>query len=497
MKPFRRPVSSAARSSRSVRSAGSSFVAVALSLAACGGLNVSDPQGASRGCNVGGANEGVKQPGNAPGGVDLAYGDLAVSPDGSYVVYDKGERLAVVWTDTGLVQELPVRLPSRLGFAKSRHVVYVSSTFDGSLHAIDVASAETLWTTPLDEHTDGFLAVTRDDTRLAFAASDTLWVLDAGDGKVEHMLALERPPVDLEVLPDDRRIIVVESHEFEARAPNGTDAAASVSTRLDVLDLENGRARAVRVPNCSDDIVVTGDGARALLAPTTCAKDPISIIDLSDGNESFVKNLPGFGPVVIAPDGVTAVGFLDANQVDAALFEDPSAIPEKGAFHLMVIDSASLAYAFYEYGPWLPRYALTPNGRLLLVDDHGGSVPARLFDMDARTFEPIDGPSLRFEQVALASDSSHAYVLSNPALVGRARGRGRRGQVELALGYDLFELDLGEAKAAALAPGFRPRNVNIAPDDAALFLRRSATDVCVFSLATKSCERELVLSLGP
>ena len=74
------------------------------------------------------------------------------------------------------------------------------------------------------------------------------------------------------------------------------------------------RARQIEVPNCSDDIIVPQHGEKALLAPTTCvgemAYDPISVIDLTAGAETFVRNLPGFGPVALGPDGTMAVGFL-------------------------------------------------------------------------------------------------------------------------------------------------------------------------------------------
>ena len=479
-----------------LRSARPSAVALSLSMAACGGINFDGSDGGSRGCASGGANDGIKQPGNNPGGVDLAYGDLAVSPDGTYVAFDHAERLAVARVDTGVVTELPVAQPSRLGFASKAHVVYVSSTADGKIHAVDADRAETLWSTDLGEFLDGFLAVSADDAHLAFAASDTLWLLDTSDGHVVHSAPLERPPVDLEFLPDDRRVLAVELHTFEDGAPAGSDAATFAKTRIDVLDVGTGAVRTVSVPNCSDDLVVTGDGTRALLAPTVCSKDPISVVDLTEGDESFVKNLPGFGPVVIAEDGVTAVGFLDANQVDAALFDDSSRIPKPGAFHLMVIDSQTLDYSFYEYGPSLPRYALTPNGKLLLVDDAGGFSPGRLFDMTTRSFDWIDGPALRYEQAALSSDSSHAYVLSNPTITnrGRARGRGRRGRADFGLGFQLFDLDLDGAKASELSPGFLPWNVNIAPDDGSLFLRKSSTEVCVFGLDSESCEQVLTLS---
>ena len=478
-----------------MRSARPSFVALSLSFAACTGSQLGSESG-GRGCNAGGANDQVKAPGNAPGGVDLAYGDIAVSPDGSYVVYDHAATLAVAWTKTSLVEALPLEEPSRLGFAKDRHVVYVSSTKDGAVHAIDVDSATQLWSSPLGEYTDGFLAVAESDTRLVFAASKRLWVLDAKDGHVLHDLALSSPPVDLKILPDDERVLVVEQHTFPPAVVPGPDAPTA-NTIVHVLDMATGQDRAISVPNCSDDIVVTGDGKMAFLAPTSCSKDPISVIDLVPGKEAFRKNLPGFGPVVLAPDGVTAVGFLDRAQADASLFDDPKLLPAKGAYHLMVIDTPTLQYAFYEYGDICPRYALSPNGKALLVDESNGLSGisrARLFDMETRAFETIEGPAIQFEQVALSSDSVHAYVLSNAQLTSRTRGRGRRGAAN-GTDYGLYDLELDAAKVAEVPLDFRPVNVNIAPDDGSLFLRRNPREICLFSLTSKSCERELKLDV--
>jgi hypothetical protein len=469
--------------------------ALSLSLAACTGLNLAPSEG-GRGCNVGGANDQVKSPGNQAGGVALAYGDLAVAPDGSFVVYDRAGSLAVAWVKTGRVEALPVEEPSRLAFAAGRHVVYVSSTKDGAVHAIDVDAGVTLWSTPLGEFLDGFLVVSASDARIAFAATDRLWILDAEDGHVVHDAALDTPPVDLEILPDDERVLAVERHTFPNDASPGAGGAAA-TTRLRILDMALGDVRTVIVPNCSDDVVVTGDGKTALLAPTSCSKDPISVIELTPGKEAFRKNLPGFGPVVLAPDGVTAVGFLERANADASLVEAPNTLPKGGAFHLMVLDTQALSYVFYEYGDALPRYALAPDGKLLLVDDVVSGKPGRLFDMEKRAFEALVGPKIHFDQLALSRDASHAYVLSDAALGrrGRPRGRGRRPGTEWSFDYGLFELDLASAEVASVPLDFRPQNVNIAPDDASLFLRRSPHRICVYSLEMRSCERELDLAV--
>ena len=86
------------------------------------------------------------------------------------------------------------------------------------------------------------------------------------------------------------------------------------------------------------------------------------------GDEKFVRNLPGFGPVALGPDGTMAVGFLDMKIIDVELFDDPNDVPsDPTRYQLMVIDTESLSYDFYAYGNNPPRYAMTPDGNVLLV----------------------------------------------------------------------------------------------------------------------------------
>lgn len=50
----------------------------------------------------------------APGGVALGLGDIAVAPTDSYVVFARDDALAVGWTESGKVEDLPVQAPPRL-----------------------------------------------------------------------------------------------------------------------------------------------------------------------------------------------------------------------------------------------------------------------------------------------------------------------------------------------------------------------------------------------
>jgi len=252
------------------------------------------------------------------------------------------------------------------------------------------------------------------------------------------------------------------------------------------VQLADGADHELTIPNCSDDIIVPKHGKMALLAPTTCQQDPISVIDLTVGQESFVRNLPGFGPVALGPDGATAVGFLDMNAVDESLFDDPSQIPSSSTrYHLMVIDTETLDYEFHAFGAQLPRYAMTPDGAVLLVDV-ALTETARLFDIASGTFADIEGPPIAYEQLSFSSNSSHAYVLSDMKVTASTSTGSYTD-------FNLYDLNIDDRYVRALDTDFRPRNVNIAPDDETLFLRRDDSSICIYSLATESCERTLEL----
>jgi hypothetical protein len=431
---------------------------------------------AAAGCNLGGLNDDINQPGDQPGGVELSAGDIAVSPDGRFIVFERDDALAMAWVDTGEVEPLPVQSPARLAFSQKRSVVYVT-TDGGEMHAVDVETREDLWRA--EGIPGAMITVAKDDARLAIGNLTEVRVLDAAEGVAIADLELERELVDLEILPDDQRLIVVESEAWVGEVPK---------TNVFVLDLEDGASRKIEVDNCADDIIVPAGGKLALLSPTRCVQDPISHLDLTPGKEKFVKNLPGFGPVAVSPDGSTAIGFLDMDALDPTLFEDPSRIPEDTVrFHLMIVDVASMTYSFEAYGPNLPRYAPTPNGEVLLVDEVAG-LQAELYDIESRTFRPIEGLDT-LDQVSFASDSEDAYALTEPRWVDE----GAESSEDFFIDYRLVHVDVLEAKATPLSTDFRPRNVNISPDDSTLFLRVDDARVCIYSIERESCDREIVL----
>ena len=427
--------------------------------------------GALLACGGGGANENQHGVGDEPGGVALGFGDIAVAPVGNDVLFRRGDGLPVGDVDSGKVSGLPVSSPERLAFSKQRPVVYVGSSASDEILAVDVNDRRVLWHTAVSD-TDSAktrLMSSKDDRFVVAAQLQDVEILDAQTGKELGSFDFPQALVDVQILPDDQRAIVVELNEWDGDAP---------STRVTILNLETQAKTTITVPNCADRLAVSGDATRALLAPTTCQKDPISVIDLSPGKEGFDHNLPGFGPVALSPDGTTAVAFLDRDAVDLSLFDDPSQAPTSSAerYHLMLIDTATLKYEFAEAGSKLPRFAITPNGNVLLVDSaYVESEGARLFDVTSRTFHHIQGPQITLDNFVISSDSKHAYVLQSL----------------------LYDLNVDDAQTSEIETGFEAKNINIAADDSALFLRKSDHEICIFDLATRSCGRSFVVTQAP
>jgi len=281
--------------------------------------------------------------------------------------------------------------------------------------------------------------------------------------------------VDLAVLPDDQRAVAVLAHRW---------AGDAASTNLEVISLDAGTATAVFVPNCSDKIGISNDGHYGFIAPTTClvpttgrSKDPISVVDLTAGHETFVENLPGFGPVAMSPVGNRLVGFFDRTEATAQALQDPTQMPgpDTPRYHLMLVDQTTLHYEFVPVGDNLPRFAVTPDGNVLMVDavSTPDDLPARLFDVPTHTWKYIDGAPLFLDDFVISSDSTHAYAIETHFYSG------------------LYDLDIGGSRSTALPLPFLPTAINIAPDDSAQFLRKNDSVVCVYSLATSECTTEI------
>lgn len=423
-------------------------------------------------CGEGGNNANQRKVGDSPGGVTVGLGDIAVAPVGNYVVFRKNDALAMGSVETGAVRSLPVRWPSKLAFSKQRPVVYVGRDDVDELVAVDVTAQAVLWHQGISDSSSAALRLesSPDDRFVVAGDRHSVTVIDAASGRPLATHSFAQPLVDLEILPDSKRALIVEQHVWSGADPE---------THVTLIDLETSAKVTLTIPNCADDIVVSADGSRAFLAPTTCQKDPVSVLDLRPGYERFERNLPGFGPVARAPNGSTVVAFYDRQKADAALFDDSSLMPGPGSarYHLMLIDSRTLGYEFAEVGESLPRYAVTPDGNVLLLDSDAllTQQTARLFDVPTRSFRSLSGPPLALDNFTLSSDSRHAYVLYETGL---------------------FDVNIPNANTSRLGLDFVATNLNISADDRYLFLRRSSSEVCIYDIAARAC-RERFLTVNP
>ena len=320
---------------------------------------------------VAGANQNDRS--NAKDGDDLRTGAMVVSPSGRFIVMQRNTVTLVYDVASATYHEVSVPF-LRVAFAKRSDTVF-AYVAGGSVQAVDLATRAVRWTLPLPASAGcSLLRVSDDDDALLVGAGDGVRVVDAARGAVRSTTPTTGPTTHAAFVPGQSRALVVGPTLWHDGGPH--------TPVLDV-DLAGTKASAaVDVPNCESPIVVTPNGARAFLSPTYCSPgaqavpgevwtnpDPVSVIELA-GAARFAKNLPGFGPVALAKDGTRLVAYLDVKRMDPAMFADPKQVPWKDGqrYHLMTIDPATLSFTLAPIGNAIPRFAMTTDGRGLLVD---------------------------------------------------------------------------------------------------------------------------------
>lgn len=439
------------------------------------------------GCLEGGANDNEQSSGNNDrGGIDLGggtdpndpgYGAIAIAPDGSYFLSVVGTELVKGDLSTGEVTAItPVdAVPTRVVFAESLNRFYVTSDAGGWIKAVDPTAYSLVWERSLSELEGDVRVYTSDDDQHLILAADTTYaIVDAQTGATRHQLTAPNAILDVDITADNAFALITPQHTWdeETNTPN---------TPIQKVRLSDGNITPIDVPNCASPLVLNPDSTKAFLAPTLCSRDPISIIDLEQN--TFVRNLPGFGPVAIASDGVTAIGFMDAQAAEEELFlpEDPRPDAELSRYYLMVLDTHTLTFEIAPFGDSLPRYALTPNGKEVLTDDgivydpDGNSAPTtniRVLNVAELSLEEVAGPMVRLDHFALSPDSTNAYLLYEA---------------------NLFELDIAGRAISERSLPFEggATALNITPSGRRLLLRDEEGNVHLYELATS----KLVLTL--
>jgi DNA-binding beta-propeller fold protein YncE len=435
-------------------------------------------------CVDGGLNENEQTAGNGDNGVDVGFGEIAIDPSGSYLISRADD--ALVYGDLATAQVHTLRglgEVQRVAFANKRRDLFATKQdFEsavGRIYRYDLVKDQVVWSravgVELDWDNSGWgtkpwLEVLDDDSKLILTFDEHVEVVDSATGKVVFKTARGRNIIDLDVTPDQKRMLVTYEHSWEGDVPR---------TELESYDLSSFAKVSFSVPNCADEVVVAPDGGHAFLAPTECINpddlpaDPISVINLS--THESVRNLPGFGPVAIAPDGQLAIGFLDMNAIDESLFDDKTQIPGEDAaqYHVMLIDTKTLKFELVELGDTLPRYAVSPDGKLLLIDADAWLEDGRirLLDVKTRTIAPVKGPDLRLEHYAVTRDSQRVFLLDQ----------------------GLFQIELAKRTARAELIDFTPQNLNITPDDKLLVLREDSDTLRLYDVAKSELVRTLEL----
>jgi hypothetical protein len=374
---------------------------------------------------VAGANQNDRS--NARDSDELLTGAMAASPSGRFLVLQRNTVTLVYDVGAATYHELDVPL-RRVAFAKRSDTVFALA--GGAVTAIDLATRAVRWSLP-GAGDGALLRVSDDDGAVLVGGASAVRVLDATSGAVRSTTSTTGPSAYAAFVPGQARALVVAPTVWRDGGPH-----------TPVLDLDlraSAPGAAIDVPNCAAPIVVPPGGARAFLSPTYCSPgaqavpgaawtnpDPVSVLELA-GPARFRENLPGFGPLAMSSDGARIVAYLDVKRMDPAMFADPKQVPWKDGqrYHLMTIDPTTLAFQLAPIGNAIPRFAMTRDGRSLLVDastkftsrtvlaaratvsvgadgvsasvetnlDVFGSASAfGLFDLASQTFRPFRGP---------------------------------------------------------------------------------------------------------
>ena len=455
------------------------------------GADASDPSTAAPPAPTeGGAVAANDRTDTARSGEKLLTGDMIVSPAGGYAVLQRSSVSIVVDAALGTARELPFQV-DRFVFASGTATGYAINPANAVV-AFDLATLRILWSTSLPSNDVALFRVSPDDRSIVVALGDRVVALDTASGLARGDVAVTSRPTYL-AFAGASRAIVVGSTRWTSHVP---------ATSLTSIDLAGAAttspAASIDVPNCEAPLTMLPDGTRGFLSPTYCEEtvpanvqktwtnpDPVSVVDVGGsaaGGLAFVKNLPGFGPVALNGRADKVIAYLDAKRIDPAMFEDRSQIPAKDAdpYQLLAIDPRTLTLSLYPIGQELPRFAMSIDGRGLLVDASvhvfraeakvsvqlgpdgitasasgvfGSDAPFGYFDFDAARFTAFDGPQVGLDRFVQTADG-HVYAL-------KTRSDG--------LGGDLFGVDVTHHATVDL--GLSLRDIGVLADRRTLLLR--------------------------
>lgn len=398
------------------------------------------------GGNIGGANQGLRGPGNRQGGIALSKGEVAVDARGRLFATLEDGRLVVGTMDSQTTQTVDVDDVQRVAFWEGQDTdgVYVLAGRQSKQDMKEVVlswsftEGRVMWTRELARG-DRWLDVNALGTHLVLTGEDVM-ILRAQDGSDVVVLRQRNGVRDVDFSASGTQLVITEETAWRKE-----DGQQRPHTDVSVHDLDTGEERCrTDTLNCADELVLSADGTRAFLAPTLCAKDPVSVVTLgADGSCSLEKQLPGFGALAMSPDGKTAVAFLDAYSNDDLGPQVPADVRNSEIrYHLMFIDVATLEYRTTPFGESLPRYTYSPDGSTLIVDTPMAPL-SRVVLMDVQSFgkRTVRGLPAKLHRFSVTPDGERVFVVDK----------------------GLFELDLGKGDMAPVLTRFRPGSLNITP----------------------------------
>ena len=328
-------------------------------------------------------------------------------------------------------------------------------------------------------------AMTRDAStgRLAlwsFYGADgaTVSVVDPAANRVTALHTTD-PLHDVSWLADGT-LVLVERHTWKPREPVETEGPDTPpledpSTPITFI-APSGETSTITIPNCASRLNVSPDGTLAMVSPTFCQKDPVSLIDLR--TRRFVENLPGFGPVAFSPDGEWALAF--GRQADMATF----GITSETKYALLFISTRDHHVEVMDLGDDLPTYTITPDGEVVLIYsifETSSWDGILLVDVNTRTMRTAQGPELDLTEFVMTSDGALVYLIDEGLY-----------RLDVATGtISYVQLTCGEPGQPTRC---NPELVNLLPDQQTLVLGwRRDPELAFFDIPEHRVTRTVVL----
>jgi len=366
----------------------------------------------------GGKNTEESKPGNREDGNRLGV-DLILSEDGKHLVtryFDNNTKKFVSFdleTFTPVEMDLDY-LPDRMVFGQNGLGYFLSSNYDindGISYWVEEASLNigivfrkwkfsNQYSFLSMDNTNRFIALwntPQSNSISTYPETNNIAILDTISGMVvEH--SFDYRVVDIRWIKNKDEIAIV----LATDQPDETE--------IKFYKIFENSFRSIKVPNCPSSLEVSPDGTLAMLAPTQCFIDPVSVINLEQ--HKFVGNLPGFGPVVFSEDGTYAVAF--ARQFD--LLEEAGIQTETG-YSLLFIDLPNLSFDVMELGDSIPIYTITPNGQIVLLYSKYGNFHNTfgdnivIVDVNGRHLRQASGPDIWLSEFVITPDSESVYLI--------------------------------------------------------------------------------------